>query len=85
MRFTAGRVEGMWLGTRAASSGSKCAGYVLYWELIKNACERGCKRFHLGRSTAQSGGEMFKKKWNAEPVQLYWHYLLRTRKDDPRS
>jgi len=68
--------EGLWLGSRGKFR-KMYAGYVLYWELIKNACERGLKRFHLGRSTAQSGGEVFKKKWNAYPTQLHWQYVLR--------
>jgi len=46
----------------------------LYWEMIKEACERGSRRYHLGRSTAGSGAEQFKKKWNAETSQLYWYY-----------
>jgi FemAB-related protein (PEP-CTERM system-associated) len=71
-------VEGMWLGTRAQFR-RDMVGYVLYWELIKDACERGFTRFHLGRSTVQSGGEQFKKKWNAHAVQLYWQYMLRGR------
>ena len=75
--------EGLWLGSRAKFR-RQHAGYVLYWELIKNACERGLKRFHLGRSTTQSGGEVFKKKWNAYPIQLYWQYMLRTRRDIPQ-
>src|SRR5690606_32416541 len=54
-------------------------GYVLYWELIKDACEQGYRIFHLGRSSRDSGGEQFKRKWNAELVPLYWHYVLRTR------
>jgi hypothetical protein len=40
--------------------------------------------FHLGRSTADSGAEQFKRKWNAHPTQLYWHYVLRTRQDIPQ-
>jgi FemAB-related protein (PEP-CTERM system-associated) len=75
--------EGLWLGSRAKFR-RQHAGYVLYWELIKNACERGLKTFHLGRSTTQSGGEVFKKKWNAYPTQLYWQYVLRTRRDIPQ-
>jgi FemAB-related protein (PEP-CTERM system-associated) len=71
-------VEGMWLGMLGRFR-KELVGYVLYWELIKDACERGFARFHLGRSTVDSGGEQFKKKWNAEAVQLYWHYVLRTR------
>ena len=77
-----GVVEGMWLGMRAEYR-QQLVGYVLYWELIKNACELGAKSFHLGRSTKDSGGEQFKKKWNAETLQLYWHYVLRTRSDIP--
>jgi FemAB-related protein (PEP-CTERM system-associated) len=75
--------EGLWLGSRGKFR-RQYAGYVLYWELIKNACERGLTRFHLGRSTTQSGGEVFKKKWNAYPIQLYWQYVLRTRRDIPQ-
>lgn len=75
--------EGLWLGSRGKFR-RLYAGYVLYWELIKGACERGLKEFHLGRSTVHSGGEIFKKKWNAYPTQLYWSYLLRTRRDTPQ-
>ena len=75
--------EGLWLGSRGKFR-RQYAGYVLYWELIKNACERGLTRFHLGRSTVQSGGEVFKKKWNAYAVPLYWQYVLRTRRDIPQ-
>jgi FemAB-related protein (PEP-CTERM system-associated) len=75
--------EGLWLGSRGKFR-KLYAGYVLYWELIKNACERGLKTFHLGRSTTASGGEVFKKKWNAYPTQLYWQYVLRTRSEIPQ-
>jgi FemAB-related protein (PEP-CTERM system-associated) len=75
--------EGLWLGSRGKFR-RQYAGYVLYWEIIKNACERGLKRFHLGRSTTQSGGEQFKKKWNAYAVPLYWQYVLRNRRDIPQ-
>lgn len=78
-----GIVEGMWLGTRAEYR-NRHAGYVLYWELIKDACERGFDRFHLGRSTAGSGAETFKRKWNAQSEQLYWHYLLRRTQEIPK-
>lgn len=68
-------VEGMWLGIRPQYR-KQLAGYALYWELIKDACERGFKVFHLGRSTADSGAETFKKKWLAEAQPLFWHYHL---------
>jgi FemAB-related protein (PEP-CTERM system-associated) len=76
-------MEGMWLGTRAQYR-PLMVGYVLYWELIKDSCERGLRQFHLGRSTADSGGEAFKKKWNASAMPLYWHYVLRGRNDLPQ-
>jgi FemAB-related protein (PEP-CTERM system-associated) len=72
-----GTVEGMWLGSKAEYR-NRLVGYVLYWELIKNACEDGFNRFHLGRSTVESSSESFKKKWNADADQLYWSYALRT-------
>lgn len=77
-----GTVEGMWLGMRSEYR-KQLVGYVLYWELIRHACEMGCRTFHLGRSSKDSGGEQFKKKWNAETLQLYWTYILRTRQDMP--
>lgn len=77
-----GTIEGMWLGMRNEAR-KQLVGYVLYWELIKRACEQGCHRYHLGRSSKDSGAEQFKKKWNAEALQLYWHYILRTQKHIP--
>ena len=71
--YDGGTVEGMWAGTNATGQELN-ANYVLYWEMIKDSCERGYRRFHLGRSTAGSGAEQFKKKWNAEPTQLYWYF-----------
>ena len=76
-------LEGMWLGTRTEFR-KQSVGYVLYWELIKHGCEAGYVRFHLGRSTVESGGEQFKKKWNAHATQLHWHYILKAGRDIPQ-
>ncbi|MEZ5550311.1 MAG: FemAB family PEP-CTERM system-associated protein [Pseudomonadales bacterium] len=70
-----GTVEGMWAGAEPAGRHLQYS-YVLYWEMVKDACLQGRKSFHLGRSSADSGGEVFKKKWNAVPEQLYWYYDL---------
>jgi FemAB-related protein (PEP-CTERM system-associated) len=67
-----GVIEGMWAGGTPASRALQ-ANYALYWEMMQDACRRGFQRFHLGRSTADSGAEDFKKKWNAEALQLYWY------------
>lgn len=76
-------VEGMWAG--ALPAGRKVQySYVLYWEMLKDACERQRMLFHLGRSSSDSGGESFKKKWCAEATQLYWYYDLVRSKEMPQ-
>jgi hypothetical protein len=42
--------------------------------MIRYYCLNGMSQFHLGRSTAESGSEQFKKKWNASTKQLYWYF-----------
>jgi FemAB-related protein (PEP-CTERM system-associated) len=76
-------VEGMWAGTTAEYRRSD-ANYVLYWDMIKHYCENGFTRFHLGRSTVDSGAEAFKKKWLAHGSQLYWQYVLGRARDVPQ-
>lgn len=68
-------VEGMWAGSSIEHRKLQ-SNYVLYWEMIKAACEDGYECFHLGRTSVDSGGEAFKKKWLADSEQLYWHYYL---------
>lgn len=76
-------VEGMWLGIREKYKKLQ-PNYVLYWEMIKHSCENNFKYFHLGRSSVESGGEFFKKKWHAVPKQLYWQYFLGESKQIPQ-
>jgi FemAB-related protein (PEP-CTERM system-associated) len=68
-----GTVEGMWAGCDPAQRELQ-ANYVLYWEMIRHTCAAGYRKFHLGRSTADSGAEQFKAKWNAQTHQLYWYF-----------
>lgn len=51
-----------------------CPNELLYWEMIKYAIDRGCKKFDFGRCTKDSGTYRFKKQWNPKIVQLYWQY-----------
>lgn len=53
-----------------------CPNNLLYWEAIRFAIGNGCRTFDFGRSTPHEGTYNFKKQWGAEPVQLYWQYLL---------
>lgn len=53
-----------------------CPNNLLYWEAIRFAIEGGFTRFDFGRSTPFEGTYNFKKQWGAEPVPLFWQYLL---------
>lgn len=55
--------------------------HLLYWELIKDSCEKGLKWFDFGRSIKTSGTYFFKNGWHAKPIQLnYQYYLNKARK-----
>lgn len=54
----------------------KCPNNLLYWEAIKYAIGKKLGKFDFGRSTPGEGTYRFKKQWGAQPVQLYWQYLL---------
>jgi FemAB-related protein (PEP-CTERM system-associated) len=68
-------VEGMWIYSLREHAALQ-TNYLLYWTMIRDACLRGLKLYHLGRSTSASGATFFKRKWNAYTQQLYWEYLL---------
>jgi FemAB-related protein (PEP-CTERM system-associated) len=52
-----------------------------YWELMRRACERGCRTFDYGRSKRGTGSFDFKKNWGFEPTPLHYEYqLVRARK-----
>jgi FemAB-related protein (PEP-CTERM system-associated) len=50
---------------------------LLYWNLLRISCERGCKQFDFGRSTFGEGTFKFKQQWGAKPVPLDWQTLDR--------
>lgn len=81
--YSGSTVEGMWAGTPLKYRNLQ-SNYILYWEMIKHACEEGYEHFHLGRSTVESGGESFKRKWGADSKQLYWQYYLPDGGDIPQ-
>lgn len=49
---------------------------LLYWSVLKYACETGYTRFDFGRSSPDSGTYKFKAQWGAQPVQLNWSYWV---------
>lgn len=50
---------------------------LLYWDVMKYACENGYTIFDAGRSTPGEGTYKFKEQWGAKPLQLYWHYWMK--------
>lgn len=50
---------------------------LLYWGIIRAACERGLATFDMGRSAPDAGTYRFKRSWGAIPNALFYHYLLR--------
>lgn len=49
---------------------------LMYWHILKFACEQGYTQFDFGRSTKDEGTYKFKEQWGSQPVQCYWHYWL---------
>jgi FemAB-related protein (PEP-CTERM system-associated) len=45
----------------------------MYFELMRHARERGCKRFDFGRSKTATGAAAFKKNWGFEPQPLTYY------------
>lgn len=52
---------------------------LLYWTVLKFACDNGYKQFDFGRSTPGEGTYRFKEQWGAKPVPLYWHYWMKNK------
>lgn len=49
---------------------------LLYWSVLKWACENGYREFDFGRSTEGEGTYRFKRQWGAEPRPFYWNYWV---------
>ena len=56
-----------------------------YWELMRRACERGCRIFDYGRSKRGTGSFDFKKNWGFEPKSLHYEYQLVRRDSVPQN
>jgi FemAB-related protein (PEP-CTERM system-associated) len=48
----------------------------MYWEVMRRACEKGCRVFDFGRSKVGTGSHDFKKNWGFEPQPLHYEYQL---------
>ncbi len=67
----------------------RCPNYLIYWEMIKNSCERGNTSFDMGRSEVDSPNIRFKENWGTQIVALSYNYYLRELTEipyvDPRN
>lgn len=56
-----------------------------YWELMRRACERGCRVYDYGRSKRGTGSFDFKKNWGFTPQPLHYEYQLFKRAGIPQN
>lgn len=61
-------------GVRAARA--LAANDFMYWEVMRRACERGCRVFDFGRSKVGTGAYDFKRNWGFEPTPLVYQFRL---------
>ena len=64
-------------GGGTAAARPLAANDFMYWEVMRRACERGCRLFDFGRSKRGTGSFDFKKNWGFEPEPLHYQYLMR--------
>lgn len=51
---------------------SRCPSNLLYWEVIRSACENGLRWLDFGRSSPGSGTYRFKMQWGGIEERLHW-------------
>ena len=49
---------------------------LMYWELMRRACDKGARVFDFGRSKVGTGAFAYKRIWGFEPEPLHHEYLL---------
>jgi FemAB-related protein (PEP-CTERM system-associated) len=62
-------------GGRAAAR-ALAANDFMYWEVMRRACERGCRLFDFGRSKTGTGAYAFKRNWGFEPTPLSYQFRV---------
>jgi FemAB-related protein (PEP-CTERM system-associated) len=54
-----------------------CPSNLLYWEVIRSACEKGLRWLDFGRSSPGSGTHRFKRQWGGVDHPLHWEIFDR--------
>lgn len=55
----------------------------MYWEVMRRACERGCRVFDFGRSKRGTGAFDFKKNWGFPAQPLSYQFIMRRGEKPP--
>lgn len=63
-------------GGGVAAARRLAANDFMYWEVMRRACERGCRVFDFGRSKVGTGAHAFKCNWGFEPTPLVYQFRL---------
>ena len=48
----------------------------MYWKILEFAVQRGFAVFDFGRCSRDAGTYRFKQQWGAQPLTLFWDYVL---------
>jgi FemAB-related protein (PEP-CTERM system-associated) len=51
---------------------SRCPSNLLYWEVMRSACDKGLRWLDFGRSTPGGGTYRFKMQWGGRERRLHW-------------
>ena len=51
---------------------NRCPSNLLYWDVIRSACEKGLRWLDFGRSSRGGGTYRFKMQWGGEERPLHW-------------
>ena len=63
-------------GGGKAAARALAANDFMYWEVMRRACERGCRLFDFGRSKIGTGAYAFKRNWGFEPTPLIYQFRV---------
>jgi FemAB-related protein (PEP-CTERM system-associated) len=62
---------------------SRCPSNLLYWEVIRSACEKRLRWLDFGRSSLGSGTYRFKMQWGGLERPLHWERFGRSDSQSP--
>lgn len=70
-----GRMEIPWASTLRRYNHTSI-NMSMYWKVLEFAVQKEFKVFDFGRCTQDAGTYRFKQQWGAQPLRLYWDYVL---------